>query len=689
MLDTLFESRNKTLSTLIKLGESLGRSLRENVMLFTVDSDERRVTYLTESEHLISGSYDVQRLHPTLENITVTEVKEFEDSEKFDGFVKDKVHAFIGGINSDNLDEASVNFGELLNLWEGRLKLKSYKKRLHDKLANVTEGTSILDTKEFENLQEVRDNLVAFLKENKEKFEQVDEIRNSVTLARTISSAFDLPYVPIANLVGKAFTHSDLVTGSLYETVCRQELLKKELLESKANFRTVWATSDKVKALAKHLYSEDDKVEQALAEAIVEVPYLALASKAQLRSIVENTVIINEGLIPAKDIQKFGSKLFEMKKDVKAEIVKVLNSKYGINIQSLKESPSFKSLVNTQIVIFEVLSRLSPKDSVQRRTLNEMAKMLKGKAGVQSLELNDELTSIFSDAGYDDLLSEGALESYLDFDKIAADMEGIGQVLRLIRQASAGAAQPGMGDPTMDPSMADPAMAGQDPTMDPSLGGEPGMPGAQMGAPSPEMDPTMGEQPGQEMPPNPAMAADPAADGDMDTLGADQPGFEDDDAGVPGMPAEQVPTETEADMAAVADGGEMIPNQPEVGSDQLAGYMQELESLIQALAADLGVEGGVHPGSGEEMGMGGEMGMEGEEEFGAEGGEEFPEEEVDLGGGDVPEEEGEGFGAEEGSEEGAEEEEGGEEPKKERPKGKKKFKLKGGKKQLPQERVGD
>ena len=67
---------------------------------------------------------------------------------------------------------------------------------------------------------------------------------------------------------------------SIYEMICRQELVKKELLESKKNFGDSWATSPKVKALAGLIYEEDEgSIAEALSEAIDEVPYFAFVTK--------------------------------------------------------------------------------------------------------------------------------------------------------------------------------------------------------------------------------------------------------------------------------------------------------------------------------------------------------------------------------------------------------------------------
>ena len=59
MFVTLFEERDKKITHLIKLGDCIGRSLRENTVLFSIDSATDQVTYLTESDKVITGNYSI------------------------------------------------------------------------------------------------------------------------------------------------------------------------------------------------------------------------------------------------------------------------------------------------------------------------------------------------------------------------------------------------------------------------------------------------------------------------------------------------------------------------------------------------------------------------------------------------------------------------------------------------------
>jgi len=198
---------------------------------------------------------------------------------------------------------------------------------------------------------------------------------------------------------------------SIYEMICRQELVKKELLESKKNFSDSWATSPTVKTLAGLIYEEDEeRIAEALSEVVNEVPYFAFVTKGSLHTALKSSLMISESVqIPDDHLRKYTSILFEMKKPIKNELVTILNEKYGINVQNLKEAPSFKSLINTQVVVLETIARISPKKSTQKRVLREFVEVLKQKSGVQSIEVNDCLRLIFEQANITTLFEDDEL----------------------------------------------------------------------------------------------------------------------------------------------------------------------------------------------------------------------------------------------------------------------------------------
>ena len=435
MFSRLFEERDKTITHLVKLGDCIGRSIRENVMLFSMDGNNDQVTFLSESGKVITGSFSIDE-DVTLKNIKVQDSSVFEDDESFDGFVNEKMHSFIESIHYSEYGEADDSFTDILTLWENRLKLSSVQKRLHEQCSRLADTEKILVSEAFQNLMEIVPQLNSFLAENIDKIIQVPEVRNAVNLSNAVSQAFDFPRLTLDELQEEGvYSLKRGVNESIYEMVCRQELIKKEIMESKRDFEMVWASAPSIKNLASMIFEDAETTVGALSEALVEVPYLALASKKSLFETFSNCLASVDGAlgVSEKDIQEFASKIFEYKKDVKEVFINNINEKYGVNVQNLQDPASFKSLANTQVVIFEALSRLAPKGSVLKGVLSEMAQTLKGKHGVECIDVNDFLLEMFVSAGYDSVLEE-ASESKVDFKRITGQLSDIKNLVNNIQE---------------------------------------------------------------------------------------------------------------------------------------------------------------------------------------------------------------------------------------------------------------
>ena len=420
MFDHLFENRNSTVTHLLKLGDCLGRSLRENVELFSIDAEKKEVAFLTENGKVISGNYDLDN-DIILENLQVRDVKVFSDNETFDSFVDDKVSNFVGNLNSSNYKDAEGSFSDILSLWENRLKFENVKKRLDEKVEIFNTSQDILSTPEFQRFVEVLPQFTDFLSENKETINSVKEVENAVKLSNSVAKAFNFPRINYETLEEDgSYKISQGINKNIYELICKQELVTKELLESKKNFEEVWATNPKIRNLAGLIFegSEEDMLE-SLVEAIIEVPFLALATKKQLAESMDNALgLVEYTSISEKKIKAFASVLFEMKKPIKKIIITLLNEKYGINVLNLKETASFKSLANTQVVIFESLYRLAPKGSVIKDTLADLTKLLKSKNGVEVIDVNDLLQECFSMCEYGTFCEDYNIVDTLSFDTI-------------------------------------------------------------------------------------------------------------------------------------------------------------------------------------------------------------------------------------------------------------------------------
>ena len=606
MFDDILISRNKKLNELFKLGSFLSRSLRENVELFKYDDSLERVYFITESGHIISGVAKDSKMT----NIEIQDTSIYLDSKKLNVLVESKISNLIGNLYTDKYSNANKDLNSVLSLWNERLKIDKLSKVLEKKSNSLTENKNILNQSQTKNLIEIIPSLVKFLKENKIKISKISEIKNGIKLSNTIANAFSIPKITCEQLLKdkKYEIPEDEQTNSIYNLITRQELIKKELLESKNNFNSIWISNDKIKALAESITKDEETVQKTLSEVFCDVPYFAFLSKKQLTEMFNLLLNPSDEVIPLKNVQEFSSYIFELKKPVKNELIKTLDEKYGINIQNLKEPATFRSLLNTQIVIFETICKLLPKGSPQKPVIKEFITVLKEKNGVEAIDVNDLINKIFTESGYS-MIKEDFMHRYLDFDALANELMNVSNVLKVIKGGLSG--QGGM--PGQSPQM--PQMGaqqpqggmGQSPMAKPALGMQkPQMGGGQLGKP----DPTLGAH--EEDLNSPAFTPDDAEGNISPESGQD--------------PSQQMPGQTPP---------------MELGKDQLMAAMAELEELMGNLKVELGqdpMQPGMEDEGGLEPEMGGqEPGIPGQEPDGDEGfvpGQEGEE-------GEMPEEEGE------------------------------------------------
>ena len=378
MFDHIFENRDKKVTNLIKLSDYLGRSLRENIEIFSIDDTENKVTFITESRKIIAASYNFNK-GLFLENIQVENDDLFEDSAQFDEFVNYKISNFIQNIFEEDFVEADTSFNKVLQLWENRVKFTSVKNKLYEKSQKFNGSNRILESEEFGKLMEIAPTLVEFLKENK-NLVSIPEVKNMVKLSSAVSHAFAMPRLTYDDINESTYTIPESINHSIYEMVCKQELIRKELVESKNNFNLVWLNNEKVSTLASMVYEKDDAVvAKALVEAICEVPYFALATKKQINDTITSNLELNE---------------------------------------SVK-------------VIFEALAKLSPKGSVQKEVLVETAQMLKTKNGVESIDVNYFIELLFEKAEYNDVLEDSLVED-ISIKETFSSLETIDELVNLI-----------------------------------------------------------------------------------------------------------------------------------------------------------------------------------------------------------------------------------------------------------------
>ena len=432
MFDHIFENRDKKVSNIIKLSDYLGRSLRENVEIFSIDDSEDKVTFITEQGQIIAGNYNFDD-GISLANIQVESGDLFENDQQFDDFVNYKISNFIENIFEEDFVEADTSFSKVLQLWESRVKFTSVKKKLYEKSQKFNGTNRIIESDEFQRLIEIAPQLVSFLRENR-NLVNIPEINNMIKLSSSVSQAFDIPKLTYDNLHESSYIIPATVNHTIYEMICKQELIRKELVESKNNFDIVWLNNEKISNLASLVYEQDETViAKALVESICEVPYLALATKKQITDTITNNLELNESIkVNIKDIKAYSSLLFEYKKPLKSLFISMLNEKYGISVQNLKDIPTFKSLLNTQVLIFEALAKLSPKGSIAKEILTENSQMLKTKNGVECIDVNHFIELLFERSGYSDVLENDPLVDVISIKETFSEMDSVEELVDMI-----------------------------------------------------------------------------------------------------------------------------------------------------------------------------------------------------------------------------------------------------------------
>tara|TARA_R100001443_G_scaffold113903_2_gene129180 strand:+ start:868 stop:2550 length:1683 start_codon:yes stop_codon:yes gene_type:complete len=439
MLTNLIENRGKEFSNLVKIGDYLARTLRENVELFNVE--DGKATYLTESGSVISGKYTFS---PTLKltKVVVEDASVLEDRKSFEDATVKKVSLMLSNLMESDYTKADGSFDRILSMYETQLSYERIKKRLEEKVERFGEQGRIVSSPEFQRVNEIKDQLVEFLAD-KNLIKESASIRNGVKLSTLVSTSFDLPKMNVEQIAeNKSFEVKTIGKQSLYEHLCRKELIQKELLEARQSFDKIWVDNNSIQDLAAMIYeSDEDNIRHQVAQVVSDVPYFALSNKKQLSSIIKNSLSMNEVDAKAKDINSFSSKIFEMKKPVKSYVLEVLNEKYGIDVRKLDEVPSFQTLLMTEAEILSEIAKEAPADSVIQKTLVEFIDILSTKNGAESIDLSDFINEIFNKAGYTEALNEAQLMDYMDFSKVGDDLGKIGQVLKMLVPAVEKAAE--------------------------------------------------------------------------------------------------------------------------------------------------------------------------------------------------------------------------------------------------------
>jgi len=421
-----FENRNKDLTNIHKAADYLSRSLRENLKVFSVDSANGRVTFLSERNTALHCDYEILKGSAHLTNFIVEPIEEFLSEGRINDRVSGSITDFVKSLRENRYDTADTSFDDVIHLFEERSNLSSLERKVTRQMDSFGDKTKIVNSSEYTKLMDIKEIMVSFISDNKDSVMGNKEIHNSLRIGNALRSAFNAPVTSYEELVEGARFSVDLCgESSLYEMICKQELVRQELLEAKENFSKVWISNDAIQNLASCIYSKDEPLKESLKEIIEEVPYFAFSTKSDLSEIFTSVFEVNStDVVSKKDVKEFIKKLYEWKKPAKEAITNLLDEKYGINVANLKFVPTFSNLARTQSVMFEVLSMLADDNSVVQDISKEFSKFVAGKGGVETLELNDFIVEIFEEAT-EEKLEENLLMQYIDMPRLSRDISAL------------------------------------------------------------------------------------------------------------------------------------------------------------------------------------------------------------------------------------------------------------------------
>ena len=410
-LKNLLENRNTTFVRISEAADYLGTCLRENVVVFDVIANKQKATFLSESGYLIGATYQIKEDVISLSNFEVENSDDILSDEKVDSFVQENVGNLVRALNTNKYDSAENSFSQIVEAFSYRSQINDVRGEIYKKMSRFDHKTTVRDTVEYCKLQEMQAPIHSFIKENLEEILSCTDVSNALKLSKALSTAYnktprlDLEELPVLENIVVEKQGKD----TLYETICKQELIHKELLESKRNFASLWADNESISRLASCIYSDETATEAAIVETIRDVPYFALASKSDIKEVITSVYeVTNPGTVSKKDIRSFVAHIFEVKKPAKAILINTLNETYGINVNNLKFIPSFSNLAKTQSVMFEALSKMTEEKKVLSEFFHEFSCFIKNKGGVEVLDISDFISEAFSDAGeeYDQWLNE-------------------------------------------------------------------------------------------------------------------------------------------------------------------------------------------------------------------------------------------------------------------------------------------
>lgn len=397
-LESLFEKRNRSLTRINEGVDYLSRVVRENLSIFDIDNNTGKLTLMSESGAFIKCAVASDD-NFVFEKFEVGHVDDIFSDEKVDSYVDSEVSTFVRSLSENRYDDAENKFGNILSAFQYRNQINETRYKLEKNKERFGASQEILSTDEYKKLMEIKASLKELVAENVEVFSEDDTIVNSIKLSNAVTRAYNLPKKEWSELVSEGHLEVPLNNNSsLYEMVCGQELIRKELLTAKERFKGSWINNESISTLASCIYGDDETIKETIKSVVTEIPYFALASKSDILEVISAVYeTVNPGSVTKKDIKEFVSRIFEYKKTSRELVTETLSEHYGISLQNLKFVPSFTNLAKANSEFFNAVSSKLD-ECVAKDVLKEFKKFLSGKSGVQILDVNSFICEVFGPA---------------------------------------------------------------------------------------------------------------------------------------------------------------------------------------------------------------------------------------------------------------------------------------------------
>ena len=136
-IKALFEKRDKTYLNLLKASVYLGRVIRENVALFDVDSSEDVAFFITESEHIIRATYDIDSEKVVLDDIKILDPSDLTSEKNFDSSINSDIKKLVNSTREGSFVKMNETFDSILGSFSARIKLHEVNSKLQAKASLV------------------------------------------------------------------------------------------------------------------------------------------------------------------------------------------------------------------------------------------------------------------------------------------------------------------------------------------------------------------------------------------------------------------------------------------------------------------------------------------------------------------------------------------------------------------------